>query len=48
MLGQLASYLRRENIVDGIDDDGEVELMDKAQLELIVEFEKRARGESYA
>jgi hypothetical protein len=48
VLGQLASYLRRENIVDEIDDDRDVELMENAQQELIAEFEKRSRGEAYS
>lgn len=48
VLGQLASYLRRENIVDEVDDACDVELMEDAQRELVAEFEKRARGESYS
>jgi hypothetical protein len=48
VLGQLASYLRRENIVDGVDDNRDIELMENAQRELIAEFEKRARNELYS
>lgn len=45
VLGQLASYLRREVILDGVADERDVATFEVAQKELASEFLRRAGGE---
>lgn len=46
VLSQLAGYLRREVIVDGVVTEENIEIFEAAQGELIEEFERRAVGVS--
>lgn len=45
VLGQLAGYLRREVIIDGVVDEKDLAVLEAAQKELISEFLRRASGE---
>jgi hypothetical protein len=49
ILGQLATYLAREVIIDGITaDTADFARAEQAQSELIAEFERRSGGTEYA
>lgn len=44
VLSQLASYLRREVIVDGVNAESDIVILEVAQAELIAVFERRSIG----
>lgn len=44
VLSQLAGYLGREVIVDGVVDELDLDVFSSAQAELIAEFNRRAAG----
>ena len=47
VLGQLATRMRMEVLVDGITEEGDLARAEQAQLELAVEFERRCNGATY-
>ena len=46
VLSQLAGYLGREVIIDGVVDDRDLDVLTSAQAEVIAEFNRRAVGVS--
>jgi len=44
ILSQLAGYLRREVIIDGMNDEADIAIAEAAQDELIAEFTRRSVG----
>lgn len=48
VLGQLASYLETEIIIDGVCLASDIEAVENAQKELIGEFKRRSGGEEYS